>query len=244
MPDPAAAIDPSAIQEIAELIKPLAKETWLLKPARNGVGTGLDVPLLGGTPYAEAGEAWPLDPASGEPMTFVLQFMAGKILHVVFVQGMTLVETDLHLVDGRGGIVVRRHAKASANRCAALRAPKGVRRGPVRARIERLPCFPDWQEKAVRAIREHCGAIYPDAPWEVYERAAVKLGARKFDINGAKLFGYQSALQGKIEFDCPDCRRPMEFLAQAAVDVDGVQILYLLRCPRHRSRIAGVAQYT
>lgn len=244
MPALAAAVDVSAIAEIADLLEPFAKETWLLKPARGGAGTGLDVPLLGGTPYAEAREAWPLDPASREPMSFVLQFMAGKVLHVVFVHGVTLVETDLHLVDGKGGIVIRRYTKASAKRQAALAAPKGMRRAAVRARIERLPCFPDWQEESLRAIRKRCGAIYPDAPWEVYERAAAKLGARKFDINGAKLFGYQSALQGKIEFDCPDCRRPMNFLAQAAVDVDGAQILYLLRCPRHRSRIAGVAQYT
>jgi len=224
----------------------LARETWLLTPAedeREGE-IGLDVPLLGGVPYAEAGDSWPAEPATGEPMQFVLQFLAETVLHVVFIHAFTLVETGPHLVDGKGGVLVRRYEEPRLEPRTALSVPEGMRRAPIYARIDRVLGFPSWEENDDAAITELCLKARPDEPWEAYASATRALGEPEPDINAAKLFGYQLPLQGAIKYDCPDCDERMEFLAQVYVSEGADLNLYLFRCARHRSRIAGVAQFT
>jgi len=177
-------------------------------------------------------------------MWFVLQFMAETVLYVVFIDQGTLIETGLHIVDGKGGIVVRRYGKASTRRRAVLSVPKERRRPTTRARVERVPGFPSWEEIAGSAIFNRCVKAFPGAASESYARITRKLGEPRFDINGTKLFGYQTPLQEHIRARCPDCRKQMEFLAQTAVYLDLYLNLYLFRCARHRSRIAAEVQYT
>lgn len=142
---------------VTEILKPLARVATRLEPkrARDESGLPLAGSHFGGTPFAEAGERWPVCPTCETSLSFICQLDAAAGFHQP-PEGVALFTFfycwecfPWGLADDvKGTWVVRTYPEVEEGR-AALLPPPDDEPPPTRAcavLAERVLSFPDWDD--------------------------------------------------------------------------------------------------
>ena len=202
---------------------------------------------LGGLPYAEAGEKWPVCEECTKELAFIGQFRLPDSGHGSLPWGSLLTffycwHCSSWGFDGEKRTwEIRTHRSPAAEK-AVICVPLGASERPIKpCRAETvaeqsLPAF-DGLEYWSPRVEELCCQENPDEPWEVYFAALEELG-----ISGdvTSMFGgYPQWIQGDETPDCPECDERMQLMVQIASE-EAAELMwgdagavYLFSCPSH-----------
>ena len=224
------------------LLKAEIKKTTILEPVVDSKA----IPVcchskFGGTPYAEAGDSWPICTGCNQELTFVSQIRheAGNQLAVFYYCFHCLpwgLDDELS-----GQWLIRLYEKPTLENTVDI-APRSIDEfSPVPSKVVSIPvdCLPDWETISAthEDVDELCHSIDEDCPWEVYENAVDRAGCL-IDYS-TRLGGYPAYLQSADQRHCPTCDATMEFYAQiASEEFAGITwgdsgMVYLFRCAEH-----------
>jgi Domain of unknown function (DUF1963) len=237
----------SAEERLRELLQPLIRGATVLEARASRLAEEMGASeRFGGAPYAEAGDEWPLCSGCGGPMTFVAQLVErddGRLL--VFFYCFRCNPWGLE-DEAPGMWAVRAYSEAAVARCVRV-APPAV------PELELVPCvvaardvsvLPDWDGVEVFApdATELCQRIDANSPWEAYSAGVLQLGC--LDDFATLVGGYPRWVQGESAQTCPECGAALDFVAQIDSEQNAnlmwgdAGLVYLFRCPTHRSAFA------
>jgi hypothetical protein len=221
------------------------------------------LPLLathfGGTPYAEAGETWPICPACKQSLTFIGQFDAREA-PVAFGSriGLFTFFYCWHCMpwgldrEMAGSWVVRNHPVAASGDHVPLHPlepPVQITR-PCAVRFVPMTSHPDWDEVEWRCpeLRAQAASLAPEEPYVPYQPAVAEL-VGEYPIT-TQMAGYARWIQSAPRHPCPVCRQPRGFvleidsLCEADCDWGLSGLAYLFSCPEHPDKWALRIQAT
>jgi uncharacterized protein YwqG len=236
--------------EIASLLKPLAKVATKLEPTkvRDKASLLLTGSHFGGNPYAETGEDWPVCPTCKTSLTFICQIDNLSGFHPR-PEGVALFTffycwecfpwglTD----EVEGTWAVKTYPEPYEKKASSI-IPPSEQPEPAEAcevQAERILSFPDWDgiDYWSSAVAEAAVKANPDEPWEAYNSTVEALGG--FTDYATVVGGYPRWVQCEATPVCDVCERGMRFLAQidtedeASIMWGDVGCVYIFYCPEH-----------
>ena len=207
-------MNPELAEQLRLLLRPRVK--LLLTPAAQGPADTQLLSHLGGDPYFEQGESWPVNPSTGQPLEFIFQLINDGSLPLPFPARVLQYFCDYHgeevVFDDSDPDLFAFKVYAAPNPTRQVRLPRPVALpSPEYAAIACEPglCLPDDDElpDLSPATWQLCQQLAGTDDWDELYNAAVTemLGEPDF---GSWVGGYALWLQGAhprgeffLEFD-------------------------------------------
>jgi uncharacterized protein YwqG len=230
---------PSLDQRIAPLIKPAIKLEVIDNEQAEAASCESKI---GGQPYAEQGDCWPVCPDCNNELSFVCQLKHPQQQELVVFYYCNECGPWGLADESEGQWVSKLYPSPSMEKLSLIQRQSEDEQGfiPCLVNASTVNTLPDWEglDLVDEAMTKHCCELDDDAPWEAYDAAVERSGA--LNDYATLIGGYPRFVQGAVLPHCPQCQQDMEFFAQIDSEEQAdmmwgdLGVIYLFRCAVHR----------
>lgn len=228
-------------KKLDKLLKPFIKKATLFIAHSDDSALELSYKSkLGGTPYAENNDTWPICPSCTNKLTFVAQIYNEDedslfvffYCHECFPWGLDN--------EKKGEWIVKSYEHPSCEKWVEISQNEKDEFAPSPCTLtaSNINVLPDWEALDAEASNL-CSRINDDDPWDAYEGAVER--AECLNNYATLLGGYPRFVQGESSPTCPECKTEMEFYAQIDSEDEAnmmwgdAGLVYFFRCPQHKN---------
>ncbi len=229
------------LEKLKNSLQPLIKNCYRITAQRmNFLPELADTSRFGGPAYSEEGSLNPVCSTCKEPLSFVFQYRADPVANkgelIQFFYCFACSPWGGKKEEGQW--LMRSFVSADKNKFCPGAGECGDLQ-PCICKISKVKMLPDFEtlEEMGHESVKICDKIDKDDPWDVYEETCLAMGCEIEPFSS--IGGYPIWIQGHSEKICPECKKPMEFIAQIDSEAEaGIMwgdagCVYLFRCPQH-----------
>lgn len=254
-------VSEKVLAKLKDEVRALLRRAAALEPKalRKGEALAPTATKLGGTPYAEAGDAWPTCGSCQQGLTFIFQGnladlpqdasrgRARRGLFSFFYCRPCRTWGDDEEAEA-GAWALRRYADPRDEKAVTLTdtSPAKAQLRPCRVDLSAVPSLPDWDglgEVYAPALEKRLRRVERDEPEELYARLVEEELGAELEVR-TQLGGYPKFIQSADVPECPTCDAAMGLLAQvdseeaARLMWEDTGSVMLFACDKHPSRTA------